>query len=443
MHKRFTFFLLPLVVSCGASCSIINDRFRFEPLDGGMDAGAGVDGGLDGGNSADAPSCTAGTSWCEADDLVTCEADATTTRRETCTLGCASETARCRVLVPSNLPETVCDTAAALDLILGPGETRYLDTDANCEDVITQVDAPEICLHIYRQVNIAEGARLVVNRGSRPLAVVATDELAVAGEISLARRAGAQGEGGAGSVLTGAGGNGSESFGRGGGGGGFGTAGGNAGNWSGTSGNAGIGHGTNRLVPLVGGSPGGGIISNRFLAGGGGGAVQLVSCRALTIASTGWIDARGFAGLTGSYPCPYADQRTENGGGGGSGGAILVEAAVVVVEGSLTANGGGGSHGVTVTVGSCAYLHCISEPQDGQRSVNGAEGGVSQNGGSGGDGGAQMTSATAGGFVGGSSGGGGGGAGRIRINAGLSGAPTLSGSEIVSPAPSLGAVGVR
>lgn len=100
--------------------------------------------------------------------------------------------------------------------------------------------------------------------------------------------------------------------------------------------------GTLALVPLVGGSGGGGgtktaasTKSSPGPGGGGGGAIQISAGVAITLGSTGGINAGGGPG----GGCTAA-----GGAGGGAGGAILLEAPDVSLgNGSvLAANGGGG-----------------------------------------------------------------------------------------------------
>jgi hypothetical protein len=153
-------------------------------------------------------------------------------------------------------------------------------------------------------------------------------------------------------------------------------------------------YGNATLVPLVGGSAGGGASSggaDAFSNGQGGGALQISAGGTLTVHAGAWITVNGSGGIS---------QGNEQGEGGGSGGSILLEAPTVEIDGVLEANGGEGSD---------ENSDGLSSPIDGgvaTRSMclggNGSVGAM-PNGSAG--------SANAMGY-----GGGGGGAGWIRIN---------------------------
>lgn len=89
----------------------------------------------------------------------------------------------------------------------------------------------------------------------------------------------------------------------------------------------------NLFEPLVGGCPGGGD-GDVNLGGQGGAAFELVSSTAITVTSTGIINAAGHGGADDS--------------GGGSGGTVLLEAPAIDLSGRVVANGGsGGACGVS------------------------------------------------------------------------------------------------
>lgn len=167
-------------------------------------------------------------------------------------------------------------------------------------------------------------------------------------------------------------------------------------------------YGTAQLVPLVGGSAGGGC-GGTEPGGSGGGAVQLVAGTEITVGQGAVVNVGGGGGTEG-YPC-----------GGGSGGAILLEAPTVTMAGILAANGGAG-----------AENNNYGKSQSGQPSTmaavpNGPNAGAGSaatmiNGGS---------AATTGNSS--SVGAGGGGAGRIRIDT-ATGVATITGT--ISPDPS-------
>ncbi|MDB4998209.1 MAG: Glycine-rich cell wall structural protein [Myxococcaceae bacterium] len=167
----------------------------------------------------------------------------------------------------------------------------------------------------------------------------------------------------------------------------------------------GASYGNAEIVPLQGGSNGGGYLGAR-----GGGAIQLVAGRSIVLGRNAYINAHGDGAVS----------------GGGSGGAILLEAPTVHIEGSLTANGGGGGApgGASGTPGNRT-----SSPALGGRNTENINGG---------DGSAGTAVNGTNGVLnpnppndGSGSGSGGGGAGWIRINT-RSGAAEMSG--LVSPA---------
>jgi hypothetical protein len=167
-------------------------------------------------------------------------------------------------------------------------------------------------------------------------------------------------------------------------------------------------YGTPQNVPLVGGSSAGGGF---LFAGAGGGAIQLVAGKSISIEAGGYVNVGGGGGGAG--------------GGGGSGGALLLESPTVTVAGALAANGGGGASCGTGPDGT-----------DGLNSNMPAAGGMTTSGCVGGNGSAAatMNGANAQATMMSTEGGGGGGAGRIRINT-KSGSATLTGG-VVSPDPS-------
>jgi hypothetical protein len=255
--------------------------------------------------------------------------------------------------------------------------------------------------------------------GTKPVAIVVTGDATIDGSLeALPGKAG-----GAGAPMDhqkggGMGGGGPFDVGTttGAGGGGFCGKGGAGGTTGGPAANGGATYGTASLVPLVGGSAGGGSLSNGVW-GAGGGAVQL-SAKTITIGSSGVVWAGGGGGRA-------------TGGGGGSGGAILLEAEVITIAGTLAANGGGGG-------GNYASIS-IEGGEDGQKSAVAAKGSLDPlYGNVGGDGAAAAvldgkpgvyTGNIAGGQENGG-GGGGGGAGRIRLNT-RSGTAQITGT--VSP----------
>ena len=402
----------------------------------------------------DAPArvCAAGqTATCRQDTLVTCDADGAETSTQACALGCdATGTARCKRVDPSNgLAQALDDSEQAPELSLMGATT--IDTDAGTitdqsgartPPTTTLQSGPVDVFVIQARTFTAPAAVRVV--GKNALAIVAFGEVRIGGGLAADA---ASGTNGAGALATDLGCRGNSAAAgnangqAGGGGGGFGTKGGNGG--SGGSpvvvGATGGGtSGTLELVPLRGGCPGG-RASNKsanYAAGGGGGAIQVVSNTSITIGDGGFISVNGAGGSgpTGPLAC-LANTPCGNGEGGGSGGAILLEAPVIDVAtgGGLAANGG---------AGSCSVF---GSSQSGQRSATPAAaqtcGGDT---GAGGNGAAAAIAALNGAAGSGDDpvgGGGGGGAGRIRVNLPLG--ATFTPAGVVSPAASLGTLRAR
>jgi hypothetical protein len=224
----------------------------------------------------------------------------------------------------------------------------------------------------YTTVNVPVAVTItfVRNAKNRPLTILASGNVTIAGTITLdgkpANATGGFGTGGTGGFDGGSGGypfdvslTGATGDGPGGGGGGTGSPtisspGGGAGGSYASGGNnggastsltpaaAGPRYGSAALVPLVGGSGGGGggATSARAGGGGGGGGGAILIASSGTISLTGTINARGGQGGSGA-----------GGGGGGSGGAIRLVANNITGAGSLQAGGGlGGSSVITSAV---------------------------------------------------------------------------------------------
>jgi hypothetical protein len=166
----------------------------------------------------------------------------------------------------------------------------------------------------------------------------------------------------------------------------------------------GTSYGTPEIVPLVGGSTGGG---GGLFSGAGGGAIQLVAGTSISIEASGSVNVGGGGGGAG--------------GGGGSGGSLLLEAPTVTVAGAIAANGGGGASCGTGPSGGNGLAS--NQPAPGGATTNG--GCVGGNGGAG----ATMNGTAAQPTMTSNEGGGGGGAGRIRINT-KSGSATLTGGTV-------------
>ncbi len=389
--------------------------------------------------------CEPSTEQCVGDELVLCGDAGDVEQSTNCDLGCldpGEADPRCGVLTPTNLTEDFCSQPVGNDEpIVGD-----IDTDEDCDTVIIQDEGPEICVLRRDDAYIPNGDIRVT--GERALAIAATSSLVLEGRID----ASAEGStGGPAASELGIG----ETAGndKGAGGGGYATGGAPGGtvDEAGAGGEGGDAYGNVELEPLRGGSRGGDIpagnAANPLDHGGGGGAVQLVSCGELTISPQGKVHVGGGGGRGGGGS-------EGGGGGGGSGGAILVEAVSLQVQGILAANGGGGG------AGSCP------ERADG-RGLNGADADASEqpasgggpcvivldpedvsstdSGGRGGAGGAAESAPSAGdetSFSDGGPGAGGGAAGRIRLNVGPGSTMDIT-NAVVSPDPSEGAVHVR
>lgn len=250
--------------------------------------------------------------------------------------------------------------------------------------------------------------------GSKPVALVARDQIVVDGIIlasSGARTCGAAG----GQDDTGG-----ASGGAGGGFGGIGGAGGN-GDSDGTISSMGgpMSPAVARPTTLVGGCAGGkgGNASGTGGPGGaGGGAVALIAPSVLINASA-QIAALGLGGQGATVDA--------GGGGGGSGGMIVIESHGTQIMGKLAANGGGGGEGAGNNPGN--------DGSPGNVSTSRAQGGAG-NATQGGDGGAGGAGPTPDGlaslqFLTSGGGGGGGGVGFIAIT----GSPNVSAGALISP----------
>lgn len=287
----------------------------------------------------------------------------------------------------------------------------------------TQTDGSKVAVYVARTMNILAGKNLTVE-GNNPVVFVALDTITIAGTFNGNARGDVAIAGGQEVRTTRA-----KGAGPGGGGAGTATAGGGGGSFCGVggagaaeSGNpspVGTTYGPAEITPLVGGSSGGaGDVGS---AGPGGGAIQLVAGKSITIDASGLVHVGGGGGGFGGISGQEAN-------GGGSGGAILLESLAVSVAGTLAANGGGGGAGTSSDVGGTPPL----DPGGANATPNAtpAAGGRSGIGPSSGGNGSAAASlnGTAGAFTAGNSGGGGGGgAGRIRINTKV-GQATLTGT---------------
>jgi hypothetical protein len=315
---------------------------------------------------------------------------------------------------PSNLGGRTFDAKMTGPLVLGAGESCLLDADYPGTEVpscsggtsvpgdifgVTLANgAGEAVIYVFTDIYIASGASILI-QGSLPTIIVALGSVTIGGYIDAsADLYNSSIEHIPGERLTGPGIGGFNSSGpQGGGGGSFcGTGGSGAMGTGAVSGGStpGSPYGAPSLVPLWGGSAGGGVHAPDVAGNAscsGGGAVQISASKSITIAAGGFITVNGAGGVAGG---------DESGEGGGSGGAILLEAPIITIAGVVEANGGEGSD---------PESDGANPPEDGGAAVEpgvaGGTGGAGENvnGGNG--------DPTDAGF-----GGGGGGTGRIRLN---------------------------
>lgn len=268
-----------------------------------------------------------------------------------------------------------------------------IDTDTDCDGSVFQTNGPEACLVMGGTLSLMN----VRVTGTRPLVVLASDTITLAGTIDVASRridAGAAAgsndatcEGTANFVVS---------------------AGGNGGSFGGLGGKGGLG-GTNPAMPvdptvLRGGCPGQIGNGNPLALGGrGGGAIYFIAGGLISIGSA-TINASGAGGTAGP---------ASGGGGGGSGGMIGFDAPSIMALASAQAfaNGGGGAGGAT----DSSLASAGAEPMGYTSAGAGGLGAGGANGGNGSLATPNGTSGVQGSIMGGGGGGGGGGAGVIVI----------------------------
>lgn len=238
-------------------------------------------------------------------------------------------------------------------------------------EVLTQPGLPDgeddkVSVYVMRSLTVEAGGRVTLG-GSRPIILVVTGPVYIAGTISAPELGGVAG-GAQGVRLAGGG------PGAGPGGGLFEMTqgGGGASHCS----NGGIGggmtlepplapvYGDASCQPLQGGSSGAGTGEP---SGGGGPALQ-ISAGSIEIATTGVIDVSGFddaRALEGAGPA---------GGGGGSGGALLMQAEEISIGGTISVDGGRGGTGAIDGTGGAGATG--SEPAMNGNADGGGGGGL-------------------------------------------------------------------
>lgn len=293
-----------------------------------------------------------------------------------------------------------------------------------------QLDA---CFIVSGSITVVGGPTPTVVTGNRPLVLVASTAITVAGVLDVASHQNNQGPTFSSSECA--------PFkqtpddskqnqgGGGGAGGSFTTQAGNGG--QGDAGGPGPGGTKNGQAAVASGTPthlrggcagqeGGGRGQMEAGAGGGGRAIYLISGGTIVIAATGVINASGGGGS--------GSKSSTGGSGGGSGGMIvLYSPAVSVVGAKLIANGGSGSGGADSPInqrGGDGHDSNLLAP-------TAAPPGGSPNGGDGYPATGNAMDGRGGNNNGGGGGGGGGAAGYIRSNLALTGATVSPVASIV------------
>lgn len=297
--------------------------------------------------------------------------------------------------------------------------TEMVDTDSDprCQ-AITQPDGSTLCAIAGDTVTVDPAGAVVV--GSRPLMLIATTAISIAGPLDASSTRAGQRGAGTEPAACGAPPAGTVSAMRGGGGAGgsLGAAGGAGGHASDTTTTGGVPVPAQPAAVLRGGCAGGaGGGATGGAGGGGGGAIALVSP---TIDISQPLRASGAGG-------DGATMIGAGGGGGGSGGMLVLEATTITLTGAgeVVANGGGGGEGSGAGAGN---------PGSDAGTYNAVPLGGFNGAGAGGDGGdgglatgaAQPGDAGAAGLALGG-GGGGGGVGILRMTG------TISGSQYSPP----------
>lgn len=276
-------------------------------------------------------------------------------------LGCGTSARdpqpHCLQLVPSNVaasemrggPDVVINTSGTIDTTACSGGGGIAASAFRVVGDYCVVSVGGLRVEASAQVEIV---------GTRPFIVLATGDVAIAGDLAAVGRGATSG--GAGESPTGAGGDGTaDGSDDGGGGGGSHCGSGGRGGDGGTGGSPGATASATLLSPLRGGSPGGrgsGEDALRGAGGRGGGAIQISSSGTITV--SGIVYATGGGGRGGTRRTSLGGGSAASGGGGGSGGAVLLEATSVVFTGGsrVDLRGGGG--------GSAACYDNISVPDE-------------------------------------------------------------------------------
>lgn len=224
-----------------------------------------------------------------------------------------------RAFVPRNLPADVWSSATGL-LLVHAGATIDTDSGVVVIDGVASRDFTSMtlagtggCAGIFviatGEFRVFAGATVAVS-GSRALAVVAANAIAIDGTVDVGAHGAVAGPGGQPRL----------------GGGGYGSEGG----LPGSCGSGGVvpTFGDQLLTSLCGGST-----DDASPGGGGGGAIELATNGTFDMGAPGLIRAVGGGG---------GPDRA-----GGSGGAVLIQARSVRIAGTVSVNGGGGGGSAT------------------------------------------------------------------------------------------------
>lgn len=302
--------------------------------------------------------CTPDRATCTDGVAHVCSADGGHETEVPCVLGCADDEPRCLDIVPSNALASYWPAASAAPELVLRSATLYVPSgrivEPKGERSIggTLVPAGDVdifvipvrSLTVHSLLSIQEDAPALRPHG---VAFVVDGNVDIEGAIRLVGRPGAGPPGSiasgpcvgeAGNWLVDSGG-----YFAGGGGGGGATAGGNGGANFFAAARGGISMFNPALQPLRGGCAGG--TPPDYVAGYGGGAIQITSRTSIVLAANASIEANGYPGTTFPPESQAGDWLIPN--GGGSGGGILLEAPTVTLGAGvlLLANGGAGASG--------------------------------------------------------------------------------------------------
>jgi hypothetical protein len=388
VHMRVAFLVIALAAGCSEkrNAAVCLDGHCPDPSKPFCDEGGEV-GGEPG--ACVAVECTPGEfAACHDDRAVKCNNTGDNYDLVECMYGCSDasgcndcNTAECEThIIPKYVPNECNQMSEREDLVIS--SMTMFNTEVECDSVLAQTDAPEICIIHRPSITIAANQTLRLY-GTRVVALVADRELNVDGVLDIGAGGYIQNGPGGGVVISG----GAVTGNLGSGGAGFMTAGGDGAtiNADGGGMNGGAAWPNPADMPtLVGGTKA--ANNNGFvLTTAAGGGATLISCRG-TVSIPGLVDANGGGGAGGGMTMFDIPPIAIPASGGSSGGHVVLQGMSIHITGQLFANGGGGGGGQGPNGESGGY------GQHGLRSVAPALGGPSLGaGGSGGYGGAPPT----------------------------------------------------